>query len=201
MAKSFSVFGNIVFPKRIFEGTIKVRNGLIEKINEGKSSDKNVLNFKGKYILPGLIEVHGHMREPGFENKEDIPHGTRAAAAGGFTTIIDMPNTNPPTTTVKLLNKKINKIYKKRSYVDYSFFLGVARDTFSEIEKVDKDKIVGLKLFMAGHETTPTTIPDDATLEKVFKLAKKRNLILALHAEDQDLINNLVKRFKKTGRT
>ncbi len=201
MSKSFSVFGSIVLPDKIFNGTIIVKNGVIQRVSEEKSRPKDAINYKGKYILPGLIEVHGHMREPGMTQKGDVPHETRAALAGGFTTIIDMPNTNPPTTTIKLLDDKINKIYKNRSFVDYSFFFGVANDSLSEIEKVDKDKIVGLKLFMAGHETTPTTIPDDETLEKVFKLAKKRNLILALHAEDQDLINKLVKKFKKTGRT
>ena len=201
MTKSISVFGSIVLPKRVFKGLITINNGSITKIEETNTLKKDTINFADKYILPGLIEVHGHMREPGMTQKGDVPHETRAAAAGGFTTIIDMPNTNPPTTTVKLLNDKINKIYKNRSYVDYSFFMGVASDKLSEIEKVDKSKIVGLKLFMAGHETTPTTIPDDATLEKVFKLAKKRNFILALHAEDQDIINALTKKFKKTGRT
>ena len=195
----------IVTPEGIINGAIFVDdNGKISEIREDKSNKDfhgDVIDVKGKYVLPGLIEVHGHLREPGLTQKGDVPHETRAAVAGGFTTIIDMPNTNPPTVTTKLLDDKINKIYKNRSYVDYSFFFGVAKDKLSELEKVDKDKIVGLKLFMAGHETTPTTIPDDQTLEKVFKLAKKRNLILALHAEDQDLINTLTKKFKKTGRT
>jgi len=201
MTKSFSVFGSVVLPDKIFKGTIFVTNGIITKVQKTDFPPKGSINYSDKYILPGLIEVHGHLREPGMTQKEDIPHGTRAAIAGGFTTIIDMPNTNPPTITIKLLNQKINKIYKNRSYIDYAFFFGVAKDMLGEVSKVSKKNIVGLKLFMAGHETTPTTIPDDIILEKVFKIAKKRDLLLALHAEDQDLVDYYNKRFKKTGRT
>src|SRR3989339_850747 len=139
---------------------IRMRNFLIEdgKIKEiGKinNSVDEIIDAQGKYILPGLVEVHGHLREPGFEQKEDIPHGTRAGIAGGFTSVIDMPNTKPPTTTVALLQDKIKKIYPGRSYIDYAFFMGVSKDQLKELEKVKKSDIVGIKVFTAGHETTP----------------------------------------------
>ncbi len=195
-----TITGRFVSPQKITSGTITVQDGKITKFQKNFIKNPDY-DFKNQYILPGLIEVHGHLREPGFSQKEDVPHGTRAALAGGFTTIIDMPNTNPPTATVKLLNDKIRKIYKNRSYVDYSFFMGVSKDSLGELEKVDKKKIVGVKLFMAGHETTPTTIPDDATLDKIFKVLSKRRILVAIHAEDQYLINKLNEKFKKTGRT
>lgn len=193
---SFSLAGSFVLPDKILRGTITVTDGKITKIQEGFYV-KDVIDYKDKYILPGLIEVHGHMREPGMTQKEDVPHGTKAAVAGGFTTIIDMPNTNPPTTTVELLSEKINKIYPNRSYTDYAFFMGVAKDSISELEKVDKHLIKGVKIFMAGHETTPTTIPDDETLQKVFALLRKRKIMAVIHAEDQRLVNFYTEKYKK----
>ena len=68
---------------------------------------EHLQDFRGQYLLPGLIEVHGHLREPGLDYKEDIPHGSRAGLAGGFTTIFDMPNTRPPTTTVARVEEQI----------------------------------------------------------------------------------------------
>ncbi len=214
--------GRIVTPEKIIEGDILIEDGKIKEIIDrskvkgsttkffdGKqqtaknllSSPLQIIDAKEKYILPGLIEVHGHLREPGFEQKEDIPHGTRAGIAGGFTTVIDMPNTKPPTTTVSLLQDKIKKIYPGRSYVDYAFFMGVASDKLDELKKVNPKDIVGVKVFMAGHETTPTTVPDDVTLGKIIKILAKRNIVLAVHAEDQWLINYYNSEFKKTGRT
>ncbi len=213
-----SINGSLVLPNKIIKGTITVENGKITDIysssesgedGESRSSNDNSsrsaqtieYDKKGLYILPGLIEIHGHMREPGLTQKEDIPHGTKAALAGGFTTIIDMPNTNPPTTTIERLHEKMEKIYPNRSYADYAFFMGASSNSIDELEKVDHKEIVGIKVFMAGHEPTPTTIPDDETLEKIMAIAAKKNLLVAVHAEDQELINKYNSLFKKTGRT
>ncbi len=195
--------GKIVTRDKIIFGNIVIGdNGKIKEIDAHKikNFDGEVYDAKGNYILPGLIEVHGHMREPGLEHKEDVPHGTRAAIAGGFTTIIDMPNTKPPTVTVELLKEKIERIYPNRSYTDYAFFMGVSSDKLAELKKVDPKDIVGIKVFMAGHETTPITIPDDKTLAKIITILEKRNILLAVHAEDQYLINEYNERFRKTGR-
>ena len=205
--------GKIVTSEKIIDGDILIENGivkdLIPKFFDGKqktaknliSASLQIIDAKGKYILPGLIEVHGHMREPGLSHKEDVCTGTQAALAGGVTTIIDMPNTKPPTVTVDLLQEKIHKIYPDRSYTDYAFFMGVASDKLDELKKVNPKDIAGVKLFMAGHETTPTTIPDDLTLGKVIEILAKRKILLAVHAEDQWLINYYNSEFKKTGRT
>ena len=94
----------IVTPKKIIHGTVSFLNGKITDISNNLSTSKLAYDANGSYVMPGLIETHGHFREPGFEHKEDILHGTRAALSGGFTTVFDMPNTNPPTTTIKLLH-------------------------------------------------------------------------------------------------
>src|SRR3989344_706861 len=192
---SFTLCGFLVFKDKIVKGTVVIENQKIIDIQTGFSSAHP--NHKHQYILPGLIEVHGHLREPGMTQKEDVPHGTKAAVAGGFTTIIDMPNTNPPTTEIERLHEKMKSIYPNRSYADYAFFMGASSNSIDELEKVDPKEIVGIKVFMAGHETTPTTIPDDETLEKIFKLAAKRNILVGVHAEDQDLINYFNKKFGK----
>jgi len=203
----------IVTSEKIIEGDILIEDGIIKDLIpnffDGKpktakklvSSSFETIDAEGKYILPGLIEVHGHMREPGLTHKENVETGTQVALAGGVTTIIDMPNTKPPTVTIDLLNEKIHKIYPNRSFTDYAFFMGASSDKLSELEKVNPKDIAGVKIFTAGHETTPTTIPDDLTLGKVIKILAKRNILLAVHAEDQYLINEYNSKFKKTGRT
>lgn len=196
-----TISGRIVTPEKIFDGTVTIEDGKIvnvisnenersQEISHNARNDKEyAFNSPGQYILPGLIEVHGHMREPGLTQKGDVPHETQAALAGGVTTILDMPNTQPPTITVELLKEKMEKIYPNRSYTDYSFFFGVSKDSLDQLEIVDPTTIVGVKMFMAGHETTPTTIPDDETLGKIFEILAKRGIIAAVHAEDQHLIN------------
>ena len=193
--------GKIVTSEKIINGDILIEDGKIKEIGLINIKADETIDAKGKYILPGLIEVHGHMREPGLSHKEDVGTGTKAALSGGITTIIDMPNTKPPTVTVDLLQEKIHKIYPGRSYTDYAFFMGAASDKLDELKKVNPKDIAGVKVFTAGHETTPTTIPDDLTLGKLIKILAKRNILLAVHAEDQYLINEYNERFKKTGRT
>ncbi len=186
------ITGQLVLPDRILDGTLTIDNGKIVAIDEGPpKTTRNIYDYRkyGVWILPGLIEVHGHLREPGLSQKEDVPHGTRAALAGGYTTVIDMPNTSPPTTTLELLKEKREKLYPGRSFVDYNFFMGVSSDSLDQIEKVDPQDIAGVKIFMAGHETTPTTITDNKTLAKIFQSLAQKNLIAAVHAEDQSLVD------------
>jgi len=193
--------GKFVTPKGVFKGDLLIEKGKIKKFGYKLKSNDKEFDAKGKYIIPGLIEVHGHLREPGMTDKETILTGTQAAAAGGVTTIIDMPNTKPPTTTVARLKQKIEKIYPKRSCIDYAFFMGVSKKSLKELEKVDSKMIAGVKLFTAGHETVPTTIPDDKTLGKIFKILAERKIIVAVHAEDQWLINYYKKKIEMLGKS
>ncbi len=107
--------GSIVLSDSVVEGTIHIRDGKISYIETGFpqiiEDAEQLYDFRGTYLLPGLIEVHGHMREPGMDYKEDIPHGTRAALAGGYTTVLDMPNTRPPTTTAARLEEQISALH------------------------------------------------------------------------------------------
>lgn len=192
-----SVLGKIVLENEIIDGTITVTDEKIVNVQKGFDTTlPNTLDYKNSYILPGLIEVHGHLREPGLEHKEDIPHGTRAALAGGVTTVLDMPNTKPPTTTVELVNEKI-ELYEKKSYTDYGINMGVSADNISEIEKIDPKKITAVKIFTAGHANTPTTIPDLGDIARIFEILGKRNIMAIVHAENQQLVNYFTEKYKE----
>lgn len=191
---STMLMGNIVLPDRIVAGTLHLAGEKIERVEEGfPRHAESALDFRGKYLLPGLIEVHGHMREPGLEYKEDIPHGTRAGLAGGYTTILDMPNTRPPTTTPARLEEQIKR-YTGRSYCDFAINLGVARDDIQELRNVDPEKITSVKIFAAGHGTALTTIPRLSDLAQIFEILGQRGIMAIVHAENQELIDYFVQR-------
>ncbi|GER82528.1 MAG: dihydroorotase family protein [Thermogemmatispora sp.] len=189
--------GALVLPDRILNGTITVVDGRIARIEEGFSDRDGgeTFDFRGKYLLPGLIEVHGHMREPGLEYKEDIAHGTRAGLAGGYTTILDMPNTRPPTTTAARVDEQIQR-YAARSYCDFAINMGVSREEIDELRAVDPTKITGVKIFAAGHQSAPTTIPRLSDLARIFAILGERGLMAIVHAENQELIDYFLYQYR-----
>ncbi len=199
---SVPLLGKIVLPERVFDGTVYLSGEMIERVEEGFPEDlTGALDFRGKYLLPGLMEIHGHMREPGLEYKEDIPHGTQAGVAGGYTTLLDMPNTLPPTTTPALLDAQIER-YTGRSYCDFAINMGVARDALQELWNVEKEKITGVKIFAAGHGTALTTIPEAGELAEVFRILGQRGIMALVHAENQALIDYFVHHYRdQQGRT
>lgn len=205
VTSSTRLIGSIVLPDRILEGTIHVEDGKIVRIEEGFPRESNdtgdVYDFRGKYLLPGLIEVHGHMREPGLDYKEDIPHGTRAGIAGGFTTICDMPNTKPPTTTVARVQEQIER-YRGRAYTDFAINMGVSLDDIDELRKIDTELITGVKIFAAGHASTPTTIPRISDIARIFEILGERGIMTLIHAENQELVDYFTRQYRDTrGRT
>lgn len=187
-----SIKGRLVLPNKIINSTLIIQDGKIQKIQANDAADND---YGDKYILPGLIEVHGHLREPGMEYKEDISHGTKAAVAGGYTTVFDMPNTKPPTTTVELVEDKIKR-YAKNSHTDFAINMGVAADQIDQLEKIDPNKINGVKIFTAGHATTPTTIPLLGDLARIFEILGKRGIIGMIHAENQQLVDYFTKKLR-----
>src|SRR3989344_2982867 len=137
--------------------------------------------------LPGLVDVHVHLREPGGVQKEDFSTGTKAAIAGGYTTIFDMPNNTNPTVTHDALNEKI-RLAEGRIYCDLGFHFGgskVAVPYFIEV----KTKVFGLKVYM-NHTTGPLLIESQDDLELVFKSWIKEKIIM-VHAEGDILIKAL----------
>lgn len=144
-------------------------------------------------IIPGLIDPHVHLRDPGQTHKEDFYTGTAAALAGGFTTILDMPNNKTPITTLKLLNEKI-KIAKNKIVCDVGFHFGSLGDNISELKKI-KQKVIGIKLYLSL--TTGGFVIPKEKVESIFKSWPKNKIIL-LHAEDDtlDFVISLSKKIK-----
>jgi dihydroorotase len=138
------------------------------------------------YVLPGLIDSHVHFRTPGLTHKEDWAHGSRAAVAGGVTTVLDMPNTVPPTLTERAVREKAAEV-AGQSLADYGFHLGVDPRQPELLASVDPAVTRSAKIFMAGHHTAPTVLRDAGQLERAFTAAAAGGLQLVLHAEDEDL--------------
>ena len=127
--------GKIVSPQCVYEGDdIAVKDGTIVAIDrQGSFPDaKEVIDATGKYVLPGVIDGHVHFREPGYEYKEDFGTGSMAAAYGGVTTVLDMPNNLPFCSTVDALQEKL-KIIGPKAYVDYGLVVAVVGETVEEI--------------------------------------------------------------------
>lgn len=143
--------------------------------------------------LPALVDPHVHFRVPGGEHKEDWQSGARAAIAGGVTTVLDMPNNSPATTTLELLRAKKKMIDEQLARagipLHYGLWFGATADNLEEIRKA-KDEIVGIKLFM-GASTGNLLVDGKEEQKKIFALAAELGLIVAVHAESESKILNL----------
>jgi len=165
---------------------ILIENGKIRKITGQNLKSGKIIDAKNKIVLPGLIDCHVHIREPGLTHKEDFLTGSMAAAAGGVTTILTMPNDMPPTTDGKRLEEK-RKLAKK-SIVNYGFHFGSTKDNIAEIKNAKN--IASVKVYM-DYTTGDLKIDDNKVLKKIFSAAR----IVSVHAEGSNVINavNLIK--------
>ena len=169
--------------------SVVISDAQIEKVlvnNDDFSNwkDYQIIDAKGLYLLPGIIDEHVHFREPGLTQKADIYSESRAAVAGGVTSFMDMPNTNPQTTTIEHLEQKLATAANK-SAANFSFYLGATNDNIDEIKKVDPKKVCGVKLFM-GSSTGNMLVNEDDALVSLFK---ESPCLIAAHCEDEQMIH------------
>ncbi len=143
-----------------------------------------VLDGTGKFLLPGAIDAHVHFRDPGSPEKEDWASGSAAALAGGVTMVLDMPNTNPATTTVEALEAK-RAAAAAKSQVHFGLFFGATRDNLDEMRRVEN--ICGIKIYM-GSSTGNLLLDDPIVWEEVFKIAKEKDVPVVVHAETEAMI-------------
>ena len=179
-----------------FLGDVLIEDKYIKEIASSisvKNSNITVIDAENNYLLPGVIDDQVHFREPGLTHKATIESESRAAIAGGITSFIEMPNTNPQATTIDKLEDKFD-IAAKTSSANYSFMFGGTNDNLDEILKVDSLKVAGLKLFL-GSSTGNMLVDNPEVLEKIFK---STDLLISVHCEDEDTIKQNTARYLET---
>lgn len=166
---------------------VLIKNGRIDRIDKNISiaSGVKIIHAEGLHLLPGVIDDQVHFREPGLTHKADIAHEARAAVAGGTTSFMEMPNTNPAALTQALLEDKY-QIAAGSSIANYSFFMGTANDNADEVLRTNdrKKDICGIKIFM-GSSTGSMLVDNYVTLNKIFSEAE---VLIATHCEDERII-------------
>jgi len=162
---------------------------IVEDSNSIEVSDKcKVIDLRGKWILPGVIDDQVHFRDPGLTNKADLYTESRAAVAGGITSFMEMPNTIPNALTQEILEDKY-QLAASKSAANYSFYMGVSNDNAEEVLKTDPKKVCGIKIFL-GASTGNMLVDNQETLEKLFAEAPT---LIAVHCEDEETIKRNLK--------
>ncbi|MFT5917818.1 MAG: dihydroorotase, partial [Bacteroidia bacterium] len=185
MSATLIINAKAVNEGKIFETDLLIKNGRIERVDRNLSGlhADTIVDAEGKILMPGVIDDQVHFRQPGLTHKAEIYTEAKAAVAGGTTTFMEMPNTNPQTLTQELLEEKY-QIGKEKSLANYSFFMGVSNDNLEEALKTDKNKVCGMKIFM-GSSTGNMLVDNEKTLESIFS---KADLLIATHCEDEETV-------------
>jgi len=174
----------IVNEGRSFIGSLLINDEEIAAIGnippEKIPANTEIIDAKGLLLLPGIIDDQVHFREPGLTHKGDIFTESGAAVAGGVTSFMDMPNTNPQTVTVSALEDKYT-IASEKSLINYSFNIGATNDNLEEVLKADPAKVCGIKIFM-GSSTGNMLVDNEKSLRELFRNA---HMIISSHCEDE----------------
>ena len=179
----------IINEGRMFKGTVLIDGELISKIVESDQIPEEytfgaiVIDAEGQYLIPGAIDDQVHFREPGLTHKGEIATESRAAVAGGITSYLEMPNTNPQAVTQELLEMKYERAAEV-SAANYSFYMGATNDNLEEVLKTDGTNVCGIKIFM-GSSTGNMLVDDEKVLSEIFRSTK---LLVATHCEDEPAI-------------
>jgi dihydroorotase len=172
-----------------FRGSVLIDGDKIERVfpytipQDFDLSGVEIRDASGLYLIPGVIDDQVHFREPGLTHKGDLASESRAAVAGGVTSFMEMPNTNPPTVTQELLERKYQRAAEV-SLANFSFYMGATNDNLDEVLKTDPSKVCGIKVFM-GSSTGNMLVDDEKTLSEIFKNAPT---LVATHCEDEATI-------------
>lgn len=176
------IFDTTTNQLKLSQVDIAVQNGKISDIGSTLNlAAAKTLDLKGLTVLPGVIDSQVHFREPGLTHKEDLQTGTRAAVLGGVTSVFEMPNTNPSTTTKESFAEKL-KLAVGRTHCDYAFFIGAAQDNTDNLSELEMHpNCVGVKIFLGASFGT-LLVDSDAVFEEVMKNGRRR---LTIHSEDE----------------
>lgn len=193
MGKILIKNAKVVNENAVVEGDVLIEGDLISRMGSDISDDTaRVVDVKGNYLLPGLIDDQVHFREPGLTHKGDIASESRAAVAGGITSYMEQPNTNPQTVTLEKLEEKF-AMAAKTSFANHSFLFGGTNDNLEEIKRLDKKACSGVKLFL-GSSTGNMLVDDEAVIEKIFRSTE---MVISAHCEDEGSIRANLARYKE----
>jgi allantoinase len=180
--------GQVVTAEGVYSWDIGVCSGIICALGDLTGAvGAETIDASRLFILPGVVDPHCHFREPGPEDEEDFSTGTRAAAAGGVTTVLEQPVDTPPTTTVERFQEKVARIAPK-SYVDYGLWGGVVPDNLDDIEKLAAAGACAFKAFIVSSDPLYPMVDDGVLLSAMLKV-KPTGKLLAIHCENQAIID------------
>ena len=181
---------------QVYQADVLIKNQIIIEISSEITIEADyIIDAKGLHLLPGVIDDQVHFREPGLTHKANIYSESKAAVAGGITSFMEMPNTNPQALTQELLEDKY-VIASQTSIANYSFFMGASNDNLEEVLKTDPKKVGAIKIFM-GSSTGSMLVDNRTVLEEIFK---KSPMLIAVHCEDEQTIQeNTIKAKKEFG--
>ncbi|MGB2243698.1 MAG: dihydroorotase [Flavobacteriaceae bacterium] len=180
----------VVSAEKIVESDVLIEDDIILKIEPSITDvHAEVVDLSGKYLLPGLIDDQVHFREPGLTHKGSIATESKAALAGGITSFMEQPNTNPQTTTYEALEDKFERA-KATSWVNYSFFFGGTNDNLELIKRLPLDACAGVKLFL-GSSTGNMLVDKLEVIEAIFSSTPH---VIAAHCEDEQTIRENTER-------
>ncbi|MGE5448425.1 MAG: dihydroorotase [Bacteroidales bacterium] len=189
----------IVNEGKTFIGSVLLEGEIIAKIFTDESipepfiQESNVIDARGKYLIPGVIDDQVHFREPGLTHKGEIATESRAAVAGGVTSYMEMPNTNPQAVTQELLEQKYRRA-EEVSPANYSFYMGATNDNLEEVMKTNARDVCGIKVFM-GSSTGNMLVDDENTLAEIFR---NTPMLVATHCEDEPTIQSNIEKYRGT---
>lgn len=193
MSKKYLIKNIFVASKGYFDYyDVLIRPPYIEKIErciDDLNENIEEINGEKKILLPGMIDDQVHFREPGLTHKADIYTESKAAIAGGITSYMEMPNTQPPSISIKEIEKKF-AIAREKSLANYSFYIGATNNNIEELKKVDYSKICGIKIFM-GSSTGDLLVDNPKSIEQIFS---ECNTLIAAHCEDDIIIKKNIEK-------
>lgn len=197
--------GNAVFPWGTTRADVGLCEGKIAAIGlPGTLRAPKVIDAENMIVLPGVIDLHVHFREPGLTHKEDFAHGTRAAAFGGVTLICDMPNNRPAPTTAELFRQKRDQVAAS-AYVDFALWAGGTN--VEEFERLEQEGAIGLKIYMIQPRSKldayqdDLCVTDDAVLREILRTSARLRWPVAAHVENESLAQAERNRLKQDGRS
>ncbi|KDR96307.1 allantoinase [Peptoclostridium litorale DSM 5388] len=194
--------GRLVEKDRIYEANIGIKDGKFEVITnpERMLEAAETVDARGNYVFPGIIDCHAHINEPGFTWREDFETGTRAAAVGGTTTLIDMPlNNEPPLTDTDTFERK-QELASKKAVVDYSFWGGLVNDNLKDLEPLAQKGVAAFKAFVCPMGESVFTSVNMGQVQEALKILKPQQVISGFHCEEYGIIQENVARAKAEGK-